>query len=335
MAAIPLVRANHVIPVVDFLKQIGSPTDRLLSQVNLSTLCLENPEGLIPLYPGSALIENAAQLEGIEALGILIGQQTPISALGAFGRMLRHSLTLFDLLMTLDQILGMADSGFQFRLCWERDWVNMQYHSMGLAHTANLQTQYYSTMMCINALRLALGKTWRPSEISLEGPPCRALLALDEFSGVQIHFLSPQNIIKIPRSALALPVNPTAAVDDLTGHPDYEIFSQSAPAQDFAGSLRQTIGALLPLGYPDINLVADVVGLSKRKLQRQLAAAGSPYSRLVEEARFKQAIALLNQPEIKLLEIAAELGYTDAANFTRAFKRWTGVSPREYRLSQG
>lgn len=55
------------------------------------------------------------------------------------------------------------------------------------------------------------------------------------------------------------------------------------------------------------------------------------YSKLVEQVRFQTAVDLLREPDIKLIEIAAELGYTDAANFTHAFKRWTGISPREFR----
>lgn len=331
MTAIPLVRANQFIPFVGFLNQIGSPTDRLLSQCNLALPSLEKAESLLPLYKSCEFIETAAHLEGIEILGILVGQQTPIRKLGMMGQMLRNSLTLFDLLVTLEQFLGMVNSGLLFSLRWEKDWVWVQYHCEHSPQTINLQTQYYTTALITNALQLALGQTWRPSELYLEGPPCRSLLAMDEFSGVHIHFLSPQNRIKVPRSALALPVNPAAADDDLTLLPAWDAYRQTAPAQDFVGSLKQTIRALFPQGYPDITLAAEVAGTSKRKLQRQLAEVDVSYSRLVERVRYEEATELLKQPELKLIEIAAELGYTDAANFTRAFKRWAGMSPREFR----
>ena len=334
MAAIPLVRANHFIPFVDFLNHIGSPTDRLLSQCHLASSSLEDPESLLPLYKSCEFVETAAHLEGIEILGILVGQQTPIRNLGMLGQVLCNSLTLFDLLLTLEQILGMANSGFLFSLRWEKDWVWVQYHCEHSPHTTNQQTQYYSTALIINALLLALGKTWRPPELYLEGPPCRALLAMDEFSGVHIHFLSSQNRIKVPRSALALPVNPAAADDDLTLQPAWDAYRQTAQAQDFVGSLKQIIRALFPQGYPDIALAAEVAGTSKRKLQRQLAEADVSYSHLVERVRYEEATKLLKQPELKLIEIASELGYTDAANFTRAFRRWAGMSPREFRQNQ-
>lgn len=334
MVAIPLVRASKLFPIIDFLNQIGSPTERLLSQVNLSASCMHDPENLLPFYQSSLFLENAASLEGIETLGLLIGQQTAIPSLGALGRILGNCFTLFDLLITLEQIVPMANSGDQCRLRWEKDWVWLQHHCMSLPNITNLQTKRYAMMLYLNALRLALGSTWRPAEIYLEGPPCRALLAMDEFSEVHIHFLSPYNAIKIPRAALILPINPAADHYGLVLQPDYEAFHQSAPAADLIGSLRQLIQTLLPQGCPDITLVAQASSLSGRSLQRQLAEAGLSYSQLVDKVRFELAVKLLLQPEVKLIDIAAELGYTDAANFTRAFKRWTGHAPRQFRMVQ-
>jgi AraC-like DNA-binding protein len=54
---------------------------------------------------------------------------------------------------------------------------------------------------------------------------------------------------------------------------------------------------------------------------------------LVDQVRFNQAVALLRQSDTKLLDIATELGYTDPANFGRAFRRWAGMSPREFRAT--
>jgi AraC-like DNA-binding protein len=62
-----------------------------------------------------------------------------------------------------------------------------------------------------------------------------------------------------------------------------------------------------------------------------LEEEGLTYSRLVEKVRFERAIYWLSDPSIQSVDISADLGYSDAAHFSRAFKRWTGLSPREYR----
>lgn len=71
--------------------------------------------------------------------------------------------------------------------------------------------------------------------------------------------------------------------------------------------------------------------MSFRSFQRQLAKEHLSYSLLIDQVRFETAVGLLQDLSLKLIEIALELGYNDAANFTRAFKRWTGISPSQFR----
>ena len=293
MQAIPLIRVSLLLPIVDFLNQIGSPTDRLLGQIDLSPAPLDHPENLLPLYQGSALLEHAADLEGLEVLGFLIGRQTSLHQFGTLGSILDNSLTLFDLLTTIEQTAGMINSGEHAKLRWENDSVWWQFHCDQLVQGGTLQTHCYDLGIYLNALRKVLGAAWRPTELRLEGPPCRSLLTMDDFAGTTIHFLSPYNAIKIPRAALSMPYNPLATGDDLSLHPAYKEYRQSAPASTFFDSLQQLVQAALPYGCPDIILVAAASGLSVRSLQRHLAEAGLTYSKLIDQVRFNRAVALL------------------------------------------
>jgi AraC-like DNA-binding protein len=118
-------------------------------------------------------------------------------------------------------------------------------------------------------------------------------------------------------------------------HPeDFQIWQQSAPSQDLSGSLKQLLRSHLRDGQLAIELAASASGMSVRSFQRRLTAEGLIYSKLVDQVRFEKAIQLLSEPTIAMVEIASDLGYTDPANFTRAFRRWTGVSPRTFRCQQ-
>jgi len=105
--------------------------------------------------------------------------------------------------------------------------------------------------------------------------------------------------------------------------------------RDFAESIRQAIETLSCGEYPSIRMTAAFVGMSVRTLQRRLAQAGASHHMLVAQARFATAAAVLEQTDAKILDLALHLGYSDHANFTRAFRRWTGCAPREYRLKKG
>ncbi len=100
---------------------------------------------------------------------------------------------------------------------------------------------------------------------------------------------------------------------------------------DFPESVTRLVRISLGEGQSQIRSIASAVGISVRTLQRRLAERGVDYSALVEGARFDIATQLLKDDRCKLIDIAYDLGYTDPASFTRAFRRWAGVTPSEYR----
>jgi AraC-like DNA-binding protein len=97
--------------------------------------------------------------------------------------------------------------------------------------------------------------------------------------------------------------------------------------------VRQVVTVLLGRRCPDIHLVADTMLTSPRTLQRRLQSAGLTYAHLVAEARRASAERLLAEPKLTIAEVGRMLGYSDPAHFTRAFQRWTGVSPRAFRVA--
>jgi len=81
----------------------------------------------------------------------------------------------------------------------------------------------------------------------------------------------------------------------------------------------------------NIDIVAETMGTSVRTLQRRLRGMGLTYSKVVQRARHSAAQRLLTDKGAGIGEIARALGYSDPAHFTRAFQRWTGSTPREFR----
>jgi AraC-like DNA-binding protein len=135
-------------------------------------------------------------------------------------------------------------------------------------------------------------------------------------------------MVVLPHALLATRLPPVAP----TERPgDVEDWISSAPARDFAASIRQAVETLSRgENYPSVRQTADFVGMSVRTIQRRLAQAGVSHHMLVAQARFATAAAVLERTDHKILDLALDLGYSDHANFTRAFRRWAGCAPREY-----
>jgi AraC-like DNA-binding protein len=96
-------------------------------------------------------------------------------------------------------------------------------------------------------------------------------------------------------------------------------------------AVRLAIAQRLDDGRPSLCAVADELNLSVRTLQRRLAAAGWTYRDLVDDVRFAVARQRMARPDAPLKAVAVELGFSEQASFTRAFRRWIGFTPGEYR----
>ena len=108
--------------------------------------------------------------------------------------------------------------------------------------------------------------------------------------------------------------------------------SPDAPTPARLGRIvAAVVTTLLPERQPDVRAVAEVIQLSARTLQRRLSEEGLTFATVVARARFDAARRMLEDPSRRVVDVALEVGYSDQAHFTRAFVRWTGLSPREFR----
>jgi AraC-like DNA-binding protein len=101
-------------------------------------------------------------------------------------------------------------------------------------------------------------------------------------------------------------------------------------ASESVDALKELIAELLPDERPTIERVAPRLGMSIRTLQRRLRAWGHSFEGIVDETRREAAIARLTASDTSITETAFLLGYSDLSHFTRAFRRWTGMTPREF-----
>ena len=114
-----------------------------------------------------------------------------------------------------------------------------------------------------------------------------------------------------------------------------QISSQFRGAEAGGSSLEQALRArlrgALAQGRNDSARIAAMLGLSERTMQRRLRDAGRSLAQIVEDFRREESARLLCDPALPLVEVAARLGYAEQTSFTRAFRRWTGTTPRDWR----
>lgn len=331
MDRIPLNRAGALGPVVDTLRRLGEPADALLRRARVSEAWLQaNPEALMPNDCLYRVLDQAAREIG-PAFGILAAG-APIASTGAFGRAIRRSVSVYDALRTFVK----RGPGFgSLHRVWLREdphrdafWVC---RSGPLAFEGGVaQAELMVFRYLIEIVRLAAGEHWKPQELRLRSGDAvvPALGDAEAFQGVSARLRQPWGGICVPRSitSLLMPA-PAEQISDRS-----EVWPTPPVWTSFADSLRQLLMSLSTLRCDlSIEAAAEAAGLHPRALQRRLAQEDTDFRTVLAQARHLRARELLAEADLTLTEIAFELGYSDLAHFSRAYRRWAGAPPSAHR----
>jgi AraC-like DNA-binding protein len=326
MQPVPLFRGGALRPLLDFLER----TDRAHATAIFGDARspLRDARSVLPLALGGRAYGRAADVLGASDLGLRIGGATQIERIGGLGELLRTSSTLGSALHAAVRFGPRFNTGLRYWLTPRGDDVWLQMRLAGALDVGREQVADFMLMIALRLVRLAAGPDWRPAELYFEGPPpphAEVRAALAGSTRFDARFLT----VVIPRRLLALPLpEPPRA---LLGSNEREWV---LPPVDTVLSLRQTVEALVRLGSANVAAAAEAAGTSVRTFQRRLAAAGVGFGTLLAQARYAAACRMLVEPGCRVIDVSNALGYRDSANFTRAFRRWTGLSPREFRRAR-
>ena len=322
---IPLTRAIGIKPFEDFLRDIGAPYAHYLRKAHIPEHLTEHLDSPVPSLSCYRMIEIASRTEGIENLGLVIAERTGLDDIGAYGQMLLKSTTVYDYLSRGIRLLNTHTTGEKFWIEETEDDLRFCQWTVGGSSLGQQQASLYTLSITINTLRAVAGSGWSPKELSLQSEITKVPVTVS-LANTQIMPSEGYSYFTFPRKFLALPFRLPGANQTYTADQ-----SQIKLEEDLTFSVMQFIQLMLPYGYPDINFAVEAAGLSKRTFQRQLNAAGTSYSALVEDVRIRLACDWLESSDMPITEISMALAYSDVANFIHAFRRRTGVSPKAYR----
>ncbi|SMF62477.1 AraC-type DNA-binding protein [Alteromonadaceae bacterium Bs31] len=179
--------------------------------------------------------------------------------------------------------------------------------------------------------RMLCGEDFSPVEIYAVRPPSAGMRQLEDLYRRPIHYNSPHASWIIDRfdaeRSIASGNSELARINEQIADKALARLEKN----DVAGQVKQYIMEALPSGEVDEHAVASELGLSVRSLQRKLSEEKLTFSKMVAEIRQSLALHYIDESHLSLNEIGYLLGFSEQASFTRAFKRWTGHSPSQYR----
>lgn len=329
MSPPPLTRSKHIQPFANRLRQAGTPVGPLLEASRLPADCLENGETLIPSASSLQFRELTARKLGQPNVALDVTNDLGLRHLGAYGRAMLGAPTLRKALEELCRLSVTQTTVALVKLKTTDDGdAQLSYSFQRPPESGFWQTDLYILQWAIKTVRL-VEPNWKPTRIWLSSRPTPEHLDVIE----QLRITPPlfgrtSSGFLVPSSMLALPV--AGSESPLEASDEQDLFD-SSPAETYAGAVRQVISTYATDHWLSIAEAAAVMGESTRTLQRRLQAENLSFSQIREQMRSEAAGRLLETTDIRLTDIACQLGYSSQGNFTRAFHRWAGVSPLQFR----
>lgn len=314
----------------------GIDADAVLRAHGVTASDLDEPDGRVSFDVVIGLL-SAAVDSGMDSFGLRIG------AMGKWGMVV-------DYLARASRNLGEA---------WERmvryarvvvDIVDVELASDG--HTATLGGVFPMEKIpglptpvvrqgvelwlasFVSLPRLVIDEDWSLREVCFSYPRPADTASVEEFFGVPLCYDCPRTQIVVDAAVLDLPVTQcdTQLSAILQRHCD-ELLEQLPAEQSLQAQVHRAIASELPSGDPGLAAIAERIGTSARTLQRRLSDAGTSHKQLLDDTRRELAARYLTEGSLAISETAVLLGYSEASAFQRAFKRWTGQTPADFRRS--
>lgn len=333
MVTIPLVTAFALGPAVEIIERHAGwrTVERSFRAASLPLQLIEERRVYIPYAGEAALIEHAAREIGDANLALQIGRAFPFRDLGVYGRYVVMAPTLGGALeRALRGIRYATNTGMFAMDVGVRD-VRITFSS-GIEGQPGAHHIHAGTLLLIaDLIRQYAGPQWKPIRVELDqakgsNPDC-----VEELFEAPVVFGCAEPAIVFELDLLQQPtLQPVPAREQLT-LADLRQMVRDRPRKDIHSVVAAVLQFRLLDGATDIDGTSEVVGLGPRTLQRRLHSEGAPYRDLVESIRRERAISLLLETPTQVADIALAIGYSTSGHFIRAFRRWTGLTPKAYR----
>lgn len=334
---VPMTRALGMGALPAFVEEAAGPRalQRIFDRQRLPLSLIDHRDHRMPLVAMQLLFEDAAREIGDRALGLRVGEEMTHAGYGLWSRYLTSAPTLEGAIRRAVQTLWMHQSGSVMALARQGGHAVWRYQPAGLRGGGAAQHADHVLPSLLTLARLYLGPSWTPDWCELNY--CR-----DPDAGVVESRLDRDVVFGAPGVGVAIRLDDLGARrPEAPGSEPVatrrEVLAKLAPSlsHDRLGPVRDVIALRLLDGQTDLDGAALLLGRGPRSLQGDLGRAGTSYRSLLEQARLDRAAALLQESEATVTQIAIDLGYHEPTNFTRAFRRWSGVTPRAFRSDGG
>jgi AraC-like DNA-binding protein len=334
MTSVPSLRAQFMVREIDASGLLDVPARDLLADVGIDPAVLDDAGALLPLQPIADIYERAAVRIGDDAFGLHVGEKARPVLRDVFDYAVMSRPTIAAAFEELSPLLQVLYPEAEIKLVVRKSTAGFSYRmAPGEARAQRHRCEALVTTVKKIA-ETAVGTIDPPPiSVSFQHAEPRDTSEHRRIFRSPVRFDCPASEILFVSQILEAPV--ASADPNLRAVLDRharELLARLPRSARFGDKVRRSlVSAFTRTGPPALSQLARAMGVSERTLQRRLGEEGTTVQLLTEDVRHELSLEYLRDRSLSVGEVADRLGYSSLAAFSRAFRRWRGVSPAAHR----
>ncbi|MGD8557208.1 MAG: helix-turn-helix transcriptional regulator [Chromatiales bacterium] len=324
----PLVKLHLAMPFLTELESRGLDCEETLNQFDLTRTQLNDESVLVAARTMYQLLDALAELAEDPTLALSIGEKLDLSTWPLMREAVQNAVTIGDFFIRfIARARGLA-SKIEYELEIKGSTAKFRLIRAGDPGFCPQQTDSLYVGLFWNIFTCLMGDDWKHEELRMQ--VCKPEIIPDFYRGLRIYKCDNTGFrMHFPSEWLSKTIVLKSKLTTCNSSPSYDI-----PPEEFIEAISKILLQHIHLNDLNTARAAELCGYSQRRLSRLLKEKGTSINRLLAQLRQQQAARLLLETDQPVTEIALAIGFKELSGFTRSFKRWTGQSPREYRLNQ-
>ena len=328
------VAAAYVRALFDTLRELGHDPITLLGP-EVSRIESAEPGQRVDLHAFAELFARAHQACNRPDLALRVGQGIQARHYGILGYITMSCGTLGEAIRELERYERLVGEISHSSLRIEADTAILRWQAPAGSPNSDLLAQSSLAGWGTYA-RWLLNQPELICDADFEFPAPDNIQPFLDMVGGRVRFDQSETALRFPIDLLRAPISHAdPALKQLMAHQASAQLQSITGESQWLNAFRQQLLDQMRQGTPTLDSACSALALSPRTVQRRLQEQGSNFQLLLDEVRLSRAKQLLADPNLSLVDVAFLLGYSEQSAFTRAFKRWTGQSPRRWRKSLG
>lgn len=329
-----VVRAPYLLQALQAVERMGIPADSIYEPVWLSEIRALDPLTFRPVEEWHKMMQQAELALGVD-MAISMSEFINPWDVGPVGFLTMSSRTLREAAMELMQFTRLLNDVYKLHGVVGRDSFRFEMISQGVAISVFLERLTLALIVRHARWLSKRDDLVFDASFTFEQPDAQRLLEYQRVFGGRLNFGAKRPGLSGPAEYGNYKVADSPGSDQVRDMLRAQLLTELEAANQCNNGLMQQVESVLRSrmdgGHTGLEEVAAELGMSGRTLQNRLEESGLSYRDLLDRLRHAQAVVFVSNPSVSLIQAAQMLGFSTQSSFQRAFKRWTGMTPGDYR----